>query len=121
MAWQLKNLGAGNRNLVAQRDAQHSQLEMTYNATRDRIVNEVLDAWTRLNSASQQLALSEQNLNQAQSLVEQTVSRVRELQSGPLDLIQALGTLSQARLQHIQSLTEFNQRQLDLMLATGNE
>ena len=86
---------------------------------RDEISRQVVDASTRVDSLSDQLATAKRALTAAEQTLQLTQQR-REFGVGiVLEAIQAEQELTRARLDYLKSIAEFNKAQYGLLRATG--
>ncbi len=118
--WTLLNFGAGNAALIKQRKAQAGQAD----AERVRVLNEVRSQVT----ASRSLALSLRNrvetaqarLGTAEDGYKEDRARLRETLAKPIEALDSLRLLAEARVALIEAITEYNQNQFDLFVALGS-
>jgi outer membrane protein TolC len=101
-------------------EAQLRSTELVAAKTRDQISREVVDAFTRVQSLSDQLHLAQRTLEAAQEGLRLARLR-REIAVGiVLENIQAEQDLTRARYQYAQSIAELNKAQYALARAVAN-
>lgn len=119
VAWQIKNLGLGDQASQQGRKSQKRQAEYELAQVRDRIAAEVSEAYFEVELQREQLSLSQQNIDNAQSSMEANVALIRDLEGMPLELIQAINSLAVARESYLNNVVDYNQAQLRLLRAVG--
>ena len=103
LAWQLKNLGVGNRALRKERNSQLRIAHMQLIQINDQITNQVTAAWHETMANLQTLDLAQDSLDDAADAMSKTIDRIRGLQGDPLELIQSLQAMAASRLNYMNS------------------
>ena len=117
--WELQNMGQGTR---AARDAATSrerQAAVTLSRTRDDVVTEVTQAWHEAAGSRKRLAMSGARLKQAGETLRLHRLRIRGLVGLPLEALQAVEAISQARQDRLEAIIGFNRSQVGLLRAVG--
>ena len=117
--WQWENLGFGTR---AARDAAGSrrrQAELQLGRIKDGVSAEVTTAWHEVQAGKKRIELSEVRIKQAGNSLRLNRARIRGLLGLPLEALQAVEAVSQAREARLRSIIDFNQAQLRLLRAVG--
>ena len=117
--WEIQNMGKGTR---AARDAASSrerQAAVTLSRTRDDVVTEVTQAWHEAAGSRKRLAMSGERLKQAGESLRLNRLRIRGLVGLPLEALQAVEAISQARQDRLEAIIGFNQSQVGLLRAVG--
>jgi len=117
--WEIQNMGKGTR---AARDAATSrerQAAVTLSRTRDDVVTEVTQAWHDAAGNRKRLAMSGERLKQAGESLRLHRLRIRGMIGLPLEALQAVESISQARQDRLQSIIGFNRSQVGLLRAVG--
>ncbi len=119
MAWEVENAGFGT---VARRKAQASrvrQSELALAAMKNKVTAEVATAYHRATALEKSLAVAAQALAHAESSFTKDTARIRALEGMPLELVQAINALADARKNYLSTVVGFNQGQLRLLNAIG--
>ena len=117
--WTLLNLGAGNASLIKQRKAQEGQAI----AERSRVINEIRRQVTATRAESMALRSQVTNarfgLRTAEDGYRQDQTRLRESLSLPIEALDSLRLLSDARVALVQAITRANRTQFALFVSLG--
>ncbi len=117
--WTVLNAGLGNASLIKQRKAQAGQA----NADRIRAINEIRGEVTAFQAQSlaarSQVANARAGLRTAEDGYRQDQTRLRESLSLPIEALDSLRLLADARLQLIRAVTRANRTQFALFVALG--
>ena len=117
--WTVLNLGAGNASLIKQRKAQAGQAM----ADRSRVINQIRAEVA--SARAQSLALRSQvtnarfGLRTAEDGYRQDQIRLRETLALPIEALDSLRLLSDARVALIQAITRANRTQFALFVSLG--
>jgi len=117
--WEIENLGRGTR---AARDAAISrerQAAVSLSRARDDVVTEVTQGWHQVAGSRQRLAMSGERLKQAGESLRLHRLRIRGLVGLPLEALQAVEAISQARQDRLEAIIEYNRSQVGLLRAVG--
>ena len=117
--WEVRNLGFGH---VARQDQQRSRYQQSlcqYHATRDQIVTEITQTWHQAQSQRQQIKLAESRVTAAFETFELTKARIRGLAGLPLEALQAVQAVADARQNLLNAVVAHNQSQFRLVRAIG--
>ena len=120
LAWQIKNLGAGNSALRRERTSQFRQAQILMSQARDAIINEVNGAYFQIRTSEQQLDTAKANVDDADDALQRTIARIRGFQGDPLELIQSLQLVRETRSAFIDSVVDYNISQLKMLRAVGS-
>ena len=117
--WEVRQLGLGEK---AARDEANSRVEQARwreVATLDRIAREVVEATAQVESRRQQISQAETAVSAAQRSYEQNRERIRNAQGLPIEALQAIQALGQARREYLRCIADFNTAQLSQQRALG--
>ena len=92
---------------------------MTLSRTRDDVVTEVTQAWHETAGSRKRLAMSGERLKQAGESLRLNRLRIRGLVGLPLEALQAVEAISQARQDRLEAIIGFNRSQVGLLRAVG--
>jgi len=117
--WTLLNLGAGNAALISRRRAEAGQAM----AERSRVLNQIRDevASARAESLAlrAQVANARSGLRAAEDGYRQDRTRLRESLSKPIEALDSLRLLADARVALIRAITRANRAQFALFVSLG--
>jgi outer membrane protein TolC len=117
--WEVRNLGFGH---VARQDQRRSRLQQSryqYHATRDRIVAEITQTYHEAQSQRKQIKLADLRIDNASETFELSKARIRGLAGLPLEALQAVQAVADARQNWLEAVVGYNQSQFRLMRAIG--
>ncbi len=117
--WELRNLGFGESSARAEANSRVQQAKWREVAMLDRIAREVVEANVQVNSRRQQLSVAEEGIQAATSSFEKNSERIENAQGLPLETLQSLQALAQARREYLRAVSEFNTAQFQLQRAIG--
>ena len=121
LSWRLGPGGLGDRARIRTAESRLRQAELGREQARDEIAREVIEARTRTESATAQLAVASRSLTTARRLLELTQSR-REFGVGAvLEAVEAQRELTRAQTEHLRAIGDHNRRQWELWNAVGDE
>lgn len=120
VAWQLKNLGVGVNADRRQKSSLLRQARLSLAQARDIVAADVTQAYHEIVGTQQQVENAQANLGNASDAMSKTIERIRGLEGNPLELIQSLDAMKQAREDYLNAVTNFNVAQLKMLLATGS-
>ena len=119
LSWQLENLGFGSR---AKQDAARSRVyQRSFESKQmgDQIAELVSIAYERVKLYQSAIGVHGDSVNQAGEGLSKNLLAIRELEGMPIEALNSLEQLAQARLDYLAAVTNFNQWQLRLLRATG--
>jgi len=117
--WEVRQLGFGEK---AARDEARSRVEQAKwreIATLDRIAREVVETTAQVESRRQQITQAQTAVAAAQRSYEQNRERIRNAQGLPIEALQAIQALGQARREYLRCVSDFNAAQLSQQRALG--
>ena len=119
LVWEVRNLGFGERAARGETSSRYRQAALRSHQIQDQIAEEVRNAWHRVRAGRQRMDISRDNVSEAVRLVEMNFERIRGLEGLPLEAIQALHAVSEARLSYLRAIVEYNKAQAALLRAIG--
>ncbi len=116
--WELRNLGFGERAARENARAQIQQARMREVETLDLVAREVAEAYAEAEDR-RPITTAEEGINLAQQSYERNLERIRNAQGLPIEVLQSIQALDQARREYLRSVVEYNQAQFRLHRALG--
>ena len=120
LSWKIGPGGLFDAGRVRASKAQLAAFELGASKLQDDITSQVVAAWTRSQSLSDQIGLAEGNLASASETLRLTRERKQFGVGVVLEDIQAEQELERARSQYVSALAEFNKAQYGLSRAVGS-
>jgi outer membrane protein TolC len=117
--WELRNLGWGER---AARSAACSQLEQArwqQLQTMDQVAADVAEAQAEVAARRGQIEAAQAGIAAAEDSYRRNNERIRNGQGLPLETLQSIQALDQARRQYVRCVADFNRSQFRLQRALG--
>lgn len=119
LVWEVRNLGFGEQAARRESSSRYRQAVLSAQQVQDQIAADVRNAWHRIDAGRQQIVLARNNVNDAGRVLEMNLERIQGLEGLPLEAIQALNSVSSARLDLLQSIVDYNKAQASLLRAVG--
>ena len=117
--WELRNLGFGEQAARANASAQVKQARLREVQLLDSVAREVVEAHAQVESRKRQIATSQAAIQSAQQSYERNLLRIRNAQGLPIEVLQSIQALDQARREYLRSVVDYNQAQFRLHRALG--
>lgn len=117
--WEVRNLGLGEKAARAEATSRVNQARWREVATLDRIAREVVEAHTQVTARQRQIGVAEEGVQSATSSFERNSERIRNAQGLPLETLQSLQALAQARREYLRAVNDYNVAQFQLQRAIG--
>ncbi len=117
--WTLLNLGAGNVSLIKQRRAQEGQAIADRSVVINQIRREVSSARAESLALRSQVTNAKFGLMTAEDGYKQDQARLRESLSLPIEALDSLRLLGEARISLIEAVTRANRTQFALFVSLG--
>jgi outer membrane protein TolC len=117
--WSIENLGFGTRARRQQSNSVYQQSVISTNRAYDLVLADVTNAWNTVQAQRRQIRLAEENIKRASESYDQNMARIRGLAGLPLEGLQSLDALANARQTYLNSIIAYNQAQLNLLRAIG--
>jgi outer membrane protein TolC len=120
--WELKNFGLGNLAMTRERLAQYAQTQFRQAQIEARVAAEVVAAFRVAYFRRQQLAAAQRAVEAARRSYQLNEARTRRApeQGLPIELLQAIQALYNARRQYLQVVADYNRAQFQLYTALGS-
>jgi outer membrane protein TolC len=118
--WTIQNLGAGNVALAKERWAQVGEAVGERSRTIARVRSEVTAAHAQVAAAREQLDVALRRLRSAEAGFQEDVERIRNTVGRPIEVVNSLTLLKDARAAQIRTVTEYNKAQFRLFVSLGS-
>lgn len=117
--WTLQNLGLGNRALIDAARARVNQRDFRRLEALNRVRYDVASAYAWAHTRYAQLPALEQAVRAASDAFREDLARVRNHQGLPIEVLNSLRLLADARLEYLDTVTDYNRSQFQLYVSLG--
>ena len=117
--WELRNAGLGERAKRGETRAQLDQVRALQARLMDRVAREVLEAATQVRARRKQIELAESGVQSATHSYERNLARIRQGEGLPIEVLQSLQALDEARREYLRTMADYNEAQFRLQRALG--
>ena len=118
--WTLRNFGVGNLSLQKQRWAEVGQAVGERSRAIAEIRSEVSASYAEVASTRQQADLATQRLSSADVGFHEDLERIRNTVGRPIEVVNSLQLLNQARVARIRAVTDYNKAEFRLFVSLGS-
>lgn len=117
--WELRNLGLGERAKREETQAMYDQARAREAALLDRVAREVVEGATQVEMRRKIIEVAETGVQSATQSYERDLARIRQGAGLPIESLQSLRALDEARREYLRSLVDYNEAQFRLHRALG--
>jgi outer membrane protein TolC len=117
--WQVRGLGVGEYAARKQARAQYDQTRMQQIRVMNLVSREIVEAHAQVLARHRQIGIAEQAVKRATDSFERNWLRVRDLEGLPIETLQSIQALDQARREYLRALVDYNAAQFRLQRALG--
>jgi outer membrane protein TolC len=117
--WTLRHLGLGNLALIKEANARLAMSKLEEVVILDRVRTEVATAYARTHARFAQIQIAEQAIQTSQRGFEADLRRTKALVGLPIEVLDNLRLLGQARQNYLQAIADYNRAQFELFVALG--
>lgn len=119
MSWELRNLGVGERAARRDANARVQQAKFAKIQVMDQVAREVAEAHAQVRNRSERITITQRAIQMAEDSYQRNLSRIRDGQGLPLEALQSLQALEDARRAYLRAVVEHNQAQFRLQWSLG--
>jgi len=117
--WEVRNLGLGDRAARCEAQSRVQQAQWRELASLDRVAREIVEAHAQVRSRKDQIATAQKGVQAAMASYDRNLERIKNVQGLPIEVLQAIQALTQARREYLRSLIAYNEAQFRLQRALG--
>ena len=117
--WELRNFGLGERAKRDETWSRYDQARALQVSMMDRVAREVVEAHIQVQSRQGQIDVAKSGVESASLSYERNLARIREGQGLPVEVLQSLAALDEARREYLRTLADYNEAQFRLQRALG--
>ncbi len=117
VSWEVRNLGFGEQ---ASRRASHARIQQVkFEKIRlmDQVAREIAEAHAQVAHRRQQVAITRRAVESAENSYQRNLSRIRDGQGLPLEVLQSVRALEAARLAYLEAVVDYNEAQFQMQWA----
>jgi outer membrane protein TolC len=117
--WEMRNFGFGEA--AARRGAQSTVRASQFRqlAMMDQVAREVAEAFAQVQSRKNQMAIARFGIDAAMASHRQNLERIDEAKGLPIEVLQSIQSLAQARRECLRTVIDYNAAQFTLYRALG--
>ncbi len=119
VTWEIRNLGFGERAARNETNARIEQAKFEQVRTMDRVAREISEAYAQVERRRERIEVTQQAILTAEDSYARNLRRIRDGQGLPIEVLQSLQALEQARQAYLDAVIEFNQAQFRLQWSLG--
>jgi len=117
--WELRNLGLGERAKRDETGSRYDQVRALQVGMLDRVAREVVEAHAQVRARQGQIDVAASGVKSATNSYGRNLARIREGQGLPIEAIQSMQALDEARREYLRTLADYNEAQFRLQRALG--
>jgi outer membrane protein TolC len=117
--WQVRSLGVGEYAARRETRARYEQTRFEQVRVVNLVNREIVEANAQVQARHRQIAISQQAVERAVASFDRNLRRVRDLQGLPIETLQSIQALDQARREYLRALVDYNTAQFRLQRALG--
>jgi outer membrane protein TolC len=117
--WQVRSMGVGEYAARREARARYDQTRFQQVRVMNEVAREIVQAHAQVQARHRQIAISQQAVERAVASFDRNLRRVRDLQGLPIETLQSIQALDQARREYLRALVDYNTAQFRLQRALG--
>ncbi len=117
--WQVRALGVGEYAARREARARYDQTRFQQVRAMNDVAREVVQAHAQVQARHRQIAIAQQAVERAVWSFDRNLARVHDLQGLPIETLQSIQALDQARREYLRALVDYNSAQFRLHRALG--
>ena len=117
--WEVRNLGFGERAARDQQWSAYEQRQLEEVRLMDQVAREINEAHAQVRSRRRQIAVAESAVETATASYTRNLERIRQGEGLPIEVLQAIQALDQARREYVRTVIDYNAAQFRLHRAVG--
>jgi outer membrane protein TolC len=119
VSWELRNFGLGERAARHETSSRHAQAKFEKLLVMDQVAREVTEAHMQIQHRDAQIAITRHAIKSAEDSYARNLSRIRDGQGLPLEVLQSLRALEDARRAYLTAVVDYNESQFRLQWSLG--
>ncbi len=119
LSWEVRNLGFGEGAARREQESRYQQAKFSKVRVLDQVAREVSEAHSQVLHRAGRIRITQKAIESAQNSYELNLSRIRDGQGLPLEVLQSVRALEDARRAYLEAVVEYNEAQFRLQWALG--
>ncbi|WP_339748889.1 TolC family protein [uncultured Rubinisphaera sp.] len=119
LSWEVRNLGFGEGAARREQESRYQQAKFSKVRVLDQVAREVSEAHSQVLHRAGRIRITQKAIESAQNSYERNLSRIRDGQGLPLEVLQSVRALEDARRAYLEAVIEYNEAQFQLQWALG--
>lgn len=119
LTWEIRNLGFGEGAARRESEALIQQARFEKVRVLDQVAREVAEAHSQVLHRAERITITQNAIKSAEDSYERNLSRIRDGQGLPLEVLQSVRALEDARRSYLKAVVEYNEAQFRLQWALG--
>lgn len=119
VTWRIRNLGFGEAAARRESEAQIQQAKFEKMRLLDQVAREIAEAHVQVLRRDERIRITEQAIQSADDSYQRNLRRIRDGQGLPLEVLQSIRALEDARRAYLGSIIDYNEAQFRLQWALG--
>ncbi|WP_296457154.1 TolC family protein [Rubinisphaera sp.] len=119
LSWEVRNLGFGEGAARREQESRYQQAKFSKVRILDQVAREVSEAHSQVLHRAGRIRITQKAIESAQNSYERNLSRIRDGQGLPLEVLQSVRALEDARRAYLEAVIEYNEAQFQLQWALG--
>lgn len=119
MTWEVRNLGFGEGAARREATARFQQAKFEKVRLMDEVAREVTEAHAQVIHRSERIQVTQRAIESAQNSYQRNLSRIRDGQGLPIEVLQSVRALEEARRAYLNAVVDYNESQFRLQRALG--
>lgn len=119
LTWEVRNLGFGEGAARRETEARIQQAKFEKVRLLDQVAREVAEAHSQVIHRAERITITQRAIQSAEDSYERNLSRIRDGQGLPLEVLQSVRALEDARRAYLKAVVEYNEAQFRLQWALG--
>ncbi|OAI54231.1 hypothetical protein AYO47_00520 [Planctomyces sp. SCGC AG-212-M04] len=117
--WEVRNLGFGEKAARNEASSVARQAQWKQVALLDQVAREVTEAHAQVLQRKKRIALAQDGIIAAEKSLKLNLERIENAQGLPIEALQAVQALANARVAYLNAVVDYNIAQFELCRATG--
>jgi outer membrane protein TolC len=117
--WELRNFGAGEAARRDETRAVYDRARARQVQLLDQVAREVVEAHAQVSARKSQIATAQSGIEAATSSYTRNLDRIKQGQGLPIEVLQSIQALDDARREYLRAVVDYNAAQFSLLRALG--
>ena len=117
--WEVRNLGFGEQAARGEASSVVRQARMRQVAVLDRVAQEIVESYAQVQARRKRIDVSKPGIIAAERSYELNLQRIENAKGLPIEALQSVQALAQARRDYLNAVVDHNVAQIRLCRATG--